>query len=135
MTGPTRVATIIVTIVVFKQLFFRLTLVLLLEMKISFRIFSDLLITGKVPRSKESEYLPIGSHKNKFIFRSQNLLIHFKNFPKRKRQDFPEFWGSFRKFILRNKEFSSHMKVLHVIFLDFVIRKSCAYCKPIFLQI
>ena len=57
MTGPTRVATIIVTIVVFKQLLFRLTLILLLEMKISFRIFSDLLITGKVPHSKESRIL------------------------------------------------------------------------------
>ena len=138
MTGPTRVATIIVTIVVFKQLLFRLTLILLLEMKISFRIFSDLLITWKVFKkitARSQEYLRIGSHKNKFIFRSQNLLIHFKNFPKRKRQDFPEFWGNFRKFILRNKEFSSHTKVLHVIFLDFVIRKSCAYCKPIFLQI
>ena len=57
MTGPTRVATIIVTIVVFKQLFFRLTLILLLEMKIPFRIFSYLLITGKVPHSKESRIL------------------------------------------------------------------------------
>ena len=53
----------------------------------------------------------IGSHKNKFIFRSQNLSIFFKNVRKRKFSEFPEFWGNFRKFILQSKEFSSHTKV------------------------
>ena len=39
----------------------------------------------------------------KFIFRSQNLLIFFKNFRKKKFHEFLKFWGNFRKFILRNK--------------------------------
>ena len=61
--------------------------------------------------ARSQDYLPIGSHKNKFILWSQNLLIFFENFCKRKFHEFPEFWGNFWKFILRNKEFSPHTKV------------------------
>ena len=63
--------------------------------------------------------MPIGSHKDKFIFQSQNLLIFFKNFRKRKFRKFPEFWSNLQKFILQNKEFSEHTKVYRRIFFRF----------------
>ena len=67
--------------------------------------------------ARSQDYLPIGSHKNKFVFRSQNLLIFFKNFGKRKFREFPEFRGSFRKFIMHTRKF------IHVIFLDLSFAK------------
>ena len=73
--------------------------------------------------------MPIGSHKNKFIFRSQNLLIFFKNIRKTKFHEFPEFWGDFRKFILRNKELRSHTKAYTRNFFRF-----CHFQKVCMLQ-
>ena len=126
-----RAGAINVVLVVFKLLFLWSTLIFLLEIKISFRILWIIILwtfynffsfTNNRKRCltvRSQDYLPIGSQKNKFIFRSQNLLIYFKNFLKIKFREFPEFWGNFRKFILQNKEFSPQTKVHQLNFLRF----------------
>ena len=108
-------AAIIVILVVFKQLFLWSSLILTLELKISLStlwIFFRFIDNRKrCVTARSQDYLPIGSHKDKFIFQSRNLLIFFKNFRKRKFRKFPEFWSNLQKFILQNKEFSEHTKV------------------------
>ena len=84
--------------------------------------------------ARSQHYLPTGSHKNKFILRSQNLLIFFKNVRKWKFCKFPKFWAIFKSLPCKTKNLANTRKFIRVIFLDFVICKSCACCKPIFLQ-
>ena len=137
-------AAIIVILAVFKQLFLWSTLILLLEMKISFRIlwigilwiffFRFINNRKRCLTVRIQDYLPIGIHQDKFIFRIQNLLIYFKNFYKRKFRNFPEFWENFWKFILQNEEFSSHMKVYERNFFRFCHSQKLCMLKPIFLQ-
>ena len=91
--------------------------------------------------ARSQDYLPIGNHKNKYIvykistFRSQNLLIFFQNFCNRNCRRFPEIWAIFKSLPCKTKNLANTRKFIRVIFLDFVICKSCACCKPIFLQI
>ena len=47
--------------------------------------------------------MPIGSHKNKFIFRSQNLLIFFKTFARQNFTNSPNFGATFESLSCETK--------------------------------